>query len=199
MDDPLLTADTWNPEAEAAAQATGATLVLNGIDTAAIMALPWTIDRLEFNYRGAWLSFLLAYSIQFTGPRSICLRTRGSSATGMPLRQEVACSLLTCQAGSIFLETRFAAQRHGRAAPRPRRCHGIETRHIEKMVWTADYLLVRAGRPAPPDQGCPAGGDDTATRTVPPPLNSCAASTTPPQRKLLRGHLLASTAFPRTS
>jgi len=91
VDDPLLTADTWNPEAEAAAQAIGATLVLNGIDTAAIMALPWTIDRLEFNYRGAWLSFLLAYSIQFTGPRSICLRTRGERHYAT--RQEVACSL----------------------------------------------------------------------------------------------------------
>ncbi|KDP85345.1 hypothetical protein CF70_014350 [Cupriavidus sp. SK-3] len=91
VDDPLLTADTWNPEAEAAAQATGATLVLNGIDTAAIMALPWTIDHLEFNYRGAWLSFLLAYSIQFTGPRSICLRTRGERHYAT--RQEVACSL----------------------------------------------------------------------------------------------------------
>ncbi|MGT2505641.1 hypothetical protein [Cupriavidus basilensis] len=91
VDDPLLTADTWNPEAEAAAQATGATLVLNGIDTAAIMALPWTIDRLGFNYRGAWLSFLLAYSIQFTGPRSICLRTRGERHYAT--RQEVACSL----------------------------------------------------------------------------------------------------------
>ncbi|MDF3882386.1 hypothetical protein [Cupriavidus basilensis] len=91
VDDPLLTADTWNPEAEAAAQATGATLVLNGIDTAAIMALPWTIDRLEFNYRGARLSFLLAYSIQFTGPRSICLRTRGERHYAT--RQEVACSL----------------------------------------------------------------------------------------------------------
>ncbi|MGT2429713.1 hypothetical protein ACU4HD_15110 [Cupriavidus basilensis] len=91
VDDPLLTADTWNPEAEAAAQATGATLVLNGIDTAAIMALPWTIDRLEFNYRGAWLSFLLAYSIQFTGPRSICLHTRGERHYAT--RQEVECSL----------------------------------------------------------------------------------------------------------
>ena len=91
VDDPLLTADTRNPEVEATAQATGATLVLNGIDTAAIMALPWTIDRLAFNYRGTWLSFLLAYSIQFTGPRSICLRTRGERHYAT--RQGMACSL----------------------------------------------------------------------------------------------------------
>ncbi|AJG19194.1 hypothetical protein [Cupriavidus basilensis] len=91
VDDPLLIADTWNPEAEAAAQASSATLTLNGIDTAAIMALPWTIDRLAFHYQGAWLSFQLACSIQFTGPRSICLRTRGERHYAT--RQETACSL----------------------------------------------------------------------------------------------------------
>jgi hypothetical protein len=89
VDDPLLTADTWNPEVEAAAQAASATLVLSGIDTAAIMALPWTIDRLEFGCQGAWLSFLLDYSIQFTGPRSISLRTRGERHYAT--RQGAAC------------------------------------------------------------------------------------------------------------
>ncbi|MCP3017573.1 hypothetical protein [Cupriavidus basilensis] len=91
VDDPLLTADTWNPEVEAAAQAAGATLHLVGVDTAAIQALPWTIDRLAFDYQGTSLSFQLAKSIQFAGPRSICLRTRGERHYAT--RQEMACSL----------------------------------------------------------------------------------------------------------
>lgn len=90
VDDPLLTVDTWNPEAEAAAQAAGAMLVLAGIDAAAIMALPWRIDRLELNHRGAWLSFSLADSIQFLGPRSIRLRTRGKRRYAT--RQEATCT-----------------------------------------------------------------------------------------------------------
>ncbi|MFJ1260611.1 hypothetical protein [Cupriavidus sp. CuC1] len=89
IEDPLLTADTWNPEVGAAAQAAGATLTLTGVDTAAIMALPWTIDRLAFDYRGARLSFQLAYSIQFVGPRSICLRTRGERHYA--IRAEMVC------------------------------------------------------------------------------------------------------------
>ncbi|WP_416048919.1 hypothetical protein [Cupriavidus basilensis] len=91
IDDPLLTADTWNPEVEAAAQAASATITLMGVDTAAIMALPWTIDRLAFNHQGASLSFQLAHSIQFDGPRSIRLRTCGERHYAT--RQEVACSL----------------------------------------------------------------------------------------------------------
>ncbi|EHP38677.1 hypothetical protein OR16_36207 [Cupriavidus basilensis OR16] len=91
IEDPLLTADTWNPEIEAAAQAASATITLTGVDTAAIMALPWTIDRLAFNYRGTSLSFQLAYSIQFAGPRSICLRTRGERHYAT--RREMACLL----------------------------------------------------------------------------------------------------------
>ena len=91
IDDPLLTADTWNPEIEAAAQAAGATLTLTGVDTAAIMALPWTIDRMAFHYQGTSLNFQLAHSIQFAGPRSIRLRTRGERHYAT--RQEMACSL----------------------------------------------------------------------------------------------------------
>ncbi|MGO4151962.1 hypothetical protein [Cupriavidus sp. YAF13] len=90
IDDPLLVADTWNPEAEAIAQAASATLTLTGVDTAAIMALPWTIDRLAFDYQGTTLSFQLAHSIQFAGPRSIRLRTRGERHYAT--RQEMACS-----------------------------------------------------------------------------------------------------------
>ena len=56
---------------------------------------------------------------------------------------------VTYQAASIFLETQFLP---GDTAELRLDCenvtvtanavtvHGIETRHIEKMVWTADYL-----------------------------------------------------------
>ncbi|MGO4332606.1 hypothetical protein AB4Z48_17555 [Cupriavidus sp. 2TAF22] len=91
IEDPLLTADTWNPEVEAAAQAASATITLTGVDTAAIVTLPWSLDRLAVNYQGASLSFQLANSIQFTGPRSIRLRTRGERHYATP--QEMACSL----------------------------------------------------------------------------------------------------------
>ncbi|AJG19100.1 hypothetical protein [Cupriavidus basilensis] len=91
IEDPLLTADTWNPEVEAAAQAASATITLTGVDTAAIMALPWTIDRLAFDYQGASLSFQLAHSIEFAGPRAIRLRTRGERHYAT--QREMACSL----------------------------------------------------------------------------------------------------------
>ena len=77
VDDPLLTADTWNPEAEAAAQAAVATLYLMGIDTAALKALPWTVDRLAFDRDGARISFALADGVEFLSPVSLRLHTRG--------------------------------------------------------------------------------------------------------------------------
>ncbi|MGO4151533.1 hypothetical protein [Cupriavidus sp. YAF13] len=91
IDDPLLTADTWNPEVEAAAQAAGATLHLVGVDTAALQALPWTIDRLAFEHDGARLSFCLADGADILGPNTIRLRTRGERHYAT--RQETACSL----------------------------------------------------------------------------------------------------------
>ncbi len=89
VDDPLLTADTRNPETEAAAQAAGATLLLTGVNTTAVMALPWRIDRLAFDHCGVRLNFSLADWIQFVGPRSIRLRTRGERHYAT--RQETAC------------------------------------------------------------------------------------------------------------
>ncbi|MCY0858484.1 hypothetical protein [Cupriavidus sp. D39] len=77
VDDPLLTADTWNPEAEAAAQAAGATLYLMGIDTAALKALPRPIDSLVIEHDGARLRFSLAQGIDFLDARSLRVRTRG--------------------------------------------------------------------------------------------------------------------------
>ena len=91
VDDPLLTADTWNPEVEAAAQAAGATLHLVGVDAAAIQALPWTIDRLAFEHDGARISFCLADRMDFPGPATLRLRTRGERHYAT--RQETACSL----------------------------------------------------------------------------------------------------------
>ncbi|MGO4151821.1 hypothetical protein [Cupriavidus sp. YAF13] len=77
VDDPLLTADTWNPEAEAAAQAAGATLYLMGIDTAALKALPRPIDSLVIEHDGARLRFALAEGIDLLDARSLRVRTRG--------------------------------------------------------------------------------------------------------------------------
>jgi len=89
VDDPLLTADTWNPEAEAAAQAAGATLYLSGIDTAALKALPWTIDALAFERDGARISFSIAEGMEFLSPVTLCLRTRGERHYAT--LQEMAC------------------------------------------------------------------------------------------------------------
>jgi hypothetical protein len=61
-----------------------------GVDTAALQALPWTIDRLAFDHDDVRISFCLADGLDVLGPSSLCLRTRTRGKRHCATREEAA-------------------------------------------------------------------------------------------------------------